>query len=611
MKIFPLAYNFNLIQAKNNNHVIKPLLYDSVSFSALKKTQFQGMDLVVVNQFKAPIQSFNSNDDFQIWCLDKINEKFPKYKEYKAKDDLATIQRSNTINEWRKYILEENDAYSNSVCLMILSSITKDLKENNNTIPPTLNKGVLAQTIVEIQEELKKDRNYQFNFTKLYQNNLRLFYSSDIEESTGETQTGWIVIPSYENDKENFKENVEKLKALSHPAWCTKSFNAEPYLKLGDFHIYLEEGKPKVGIRFQRDRIAEIQGEKNNGEIPLKYYSEIESHTIDCLFLQNMQNKMQTARVGATKIKNFLANLDKAIQEYSAREILELSGIEVEQDEDGKLIISEYKNPSPVFSYSDLNINEDLLFREIKEIKGNAIFTNSHAKNLGALEKIGGNASFVDSKIEDLGNLREIKGNADFFKSKIKSLKNLEKIGGNAIFESPVLSDIGNLKMIGGNAIFQTSSIKSLNKLQIIGGSAEISYSDLEDLGELEFVGKDLKLYFSKVADLKNLRFIGGNVEFKTINIPPKNLQAVGGSIDLKGSAIESLGSIKAVGRDIKPLGSVLEDLGELEYLGGKLKTDRYKYFDENQIQKAQSNPAGMQIIENLKSSLFELLNQV
>ena len=138
------------------------------------------------------------------------------------------------------------------------------------------------------------------------------------------------------------------------------------------------------------------------------------------VFLQNMQNKMQTARVGATKIKNFLANLDKAIQEYSAREILELSGIEVEQDEDGKLIISEYKNPSPVFSYSDLNINEDLLFREIKEIKGNAIFTNSHAKNLGALEKIGGNASFVDSKIEDLGNLREIKGNADFFKSKIK-----------------------------------------------------------------------------------------------------------------------------------------------------------------------------------------------
>ena len=88
-------------------------------------------------------------------------------------------------------------------------------------------------------------------------------------------------------------------------------------------------------------------------------------------------------------------------------------------------------------------------------------------------------------------------------------------------------------------------------------------------------------------------------------------MQAVGGTIDLKGSTIESLGSIKAVGRDIKPLGSVLEDLGELEYLGGKLKTDRYKYFDENQIQKAQSNPVGMQIIENLKSSLFELLNQV
>ena len=75
-----------------------------------------------------------------------------------------------------------------------------------------------------------------------------------------------------ENDPENFEANVEKLKTLSHKNWCTKSFNAEPYLSQGDFHVYLENGEPKLGIRFIGSKIQEIQGEQNNGQIPLKYF---------------------------------------------------------------------------------------------------------------------------------------------------------------------------------------------------------------------------------------------------------------------------------------------------------------------------------------------------
>jgi len=610
MKISPLTYRFNINRQKNNNYKTKPLAYDCVCFSALKKTQFQGIDLAVVNQFRAPIQSFNNNEEFQAWCLDKINENYPNSRQYKAKTEIAQVQRKSLMDEWKNYILEENDAYSNAICLMILSSIAKDLKENNDTIPPILNRGILAQTIAEIEEELKKDRNYQFNFNKLYSNNLRLFYSDDIEESTGSSQTGWIIIPSLEHDKENFEANVQKLQALSHPSWCTKSYNAKPYLETGDFHIYLENGKPKVGVRFHYDNITEIQGEKNNGEIPIKYCSEIESHINGYPATLKMQSKIQTAHVGAVKLQRFLESLDKPIKKHSTKEILELAGIEVEQDENGKLIISEYKSISPVFTYSDLDINEDLLFREIREIKGNAIFTYSHAKNLGALEKVGGNVSFVDSKVEDMGNLREIGGNADFFKSKIKSLKNLEIIGGNACFGSPLLSDIGNLRVIKGLATFNNSSIQSLNKLQLIGEHADFSYSDVEDLGELEFIGKDLRLYTSKITDLKNLRFIGGNAELNSLTTTPKNLVAIGGSLALRSSNFESLGSIKAVKGNIDPIGSALADLGELEYLGGQIKKDRYKKFRETQIQKAQSNPFGIQIIEDLRSSFVELLNQ-
>ena len=44
----------------------------------------------------------------------------------------------------------------------------------------------------------------------------------------------------------------------------TKSKNAEPYLSEGDFHIYLDEGKPRLGVRFDGDEIVEIQGQENN-----------------------------------------------------------------------------------------------------------------------------------------------------------------------------------------------------------------------------------------------------------------------------------------------------------------------------------------------------------
>ena len=144
------------------------------------------------------------------------------------------------LKEWFDYVIKENDAYSNAQRLIILSAITKDLKANNDIIPPVLNKGVLAQTITELEEKLKVNPRENFDFNKMYQNNLRTTYLED--SSTGETMTGWVVIPSKINDSENFEKNVDKLKTLSHNSWCTKSFNAEPYLSKGYFHVYLENG---------------------------------------------------------------------------------------------------------------------------------------------------------------------------------------------------------------------------------------------------------------------------------------------------------------------------------------------------------------------------------
>ena len=49
---------------------------DTVSFGAMKKTQFVGIDLMMVNQLRAPIQNFNSYEDFQNYCQTILDEKY-------------------------------------------------------------------------------------------------------------------------------------------------------------------------------------------------------------------------------------------------------------------------------------------------------------------------------------------------------------------------------------------------------------------------------------------------------------------------------------------------------------------------------------------------------
>ena len=59
-----------------NSNPIANLNRSSISFGAMKKSQFEGIDLMMVNQLKAPIQNFNSNEDFQNYCQKILDEKY-------------------------------------------------------------------------------------------------------------------------------------------------------------------------------------------------------------------------------------------------------------------------------------------------------------------------------------------------------------------------------------------------------------------------------------------------------------------------------------------------------------------------------------------------------
>lgn len=383
---------------------------NTVSFEAMKKSQFEGIDRFVVEKFKAPIEKFNIVDDLQAWAKNGI-EKI-KAMDFTGRFELVTTQRKYMIAEWADYVTKGNTAYTPTIGLLILSSIISKLGKKDDNVPPTLNKGVLAETVSETKDILSSDPKTSLNFLKVYQKNLRSYYMEDIK--TNETETKWVKILSKVHDPENFESNVEKLKALSHKGWCTKSFNAEPYLSDGDFHIYLVKGQPKLGLRFNCDTLVEIQGEKNDSNVPIAYIDELQGYikAEDMKYEESILYSLEeavSAKNQFMRAKEFLRDYLSIASKEDVENIYKFFERKTERrPSDDGLIVDRFCQPREYYTFAELGIDEDKLFQYISEIKGSADFGGSKVISLGVLEKIGAMAYFENSQVKDLGNLKEV-----------------------------------------------------------------------------------------------------------------------------------------------------------------------------------------------------------
>ena len=551
---------------------LAPLQRDTVTFGAMKKSKFSGIDRAVVENFKAPIEKFYTNADLQKWSFENALEL--ANKDYGGRKEETKIQRKVMLKEWSDYVLQENDGYTNAMSLLILDAVTKDLKPDNDTIPPVLNKGVLADCIAELDKNTKEVPKYQFNLNKIYKTKLQSYYLDDTQTRPGETSTKWVKIPSKSHDPEHFDENVEKLKTLSYKTWCTKSFNAEPYLEEGDFHIYLENGQPKVGVRFVNDKIQEIQGEANNGKVPLKYLSTVEEHIKedDLRLTSNVRSEIQDAKELEKEVIRIKSDLKEAIESNDAARIYEYFGVEVEADKSGLLTISEYRQPLSDITYSDIGIDENKLFERVKTIKGNADFSDSLITDLGNLKLIGGNANFRYSQVIDLGQLKSIGGNVRFSNSQVSNLGNLESIGRDAWFSNSQVRNLGNLKSIGRDVWFTNSQVRNLGNLKSIGGDADFSASQVIDLGNLKSIGRNAYFGNSQITNLGNLESIGGDAVFEISQvIDLGKLKSIGGDAWFSDSEIIELGNLESIRGDAYFSDSQVMDLGKLKFVGGEI----------------------------------------
>ncbi len=433
----------------SNLGLIRSLPYDTVSFGAMKKNEINGIDLLVVNKFKAPIEKFHSIEDFHNWCNERIAE--IEHKNFPGRQEDTEYKRENILSEW-EYLLKHERKFTPAHKLLILDEITRDLSENTDILPPSPNKGVLESTIHEIENAAIKNRKCQISFLKLYNEKMQSSYTKEL----GKNKTGWIVIPSKESDYKHFENNVRKLNALSCKTWCTKDAGDCAKLENDDFHIYLENGKPKIGMVFKDGKISEIQGELNDYKIPVDYvdtvkrYIKKNRHRITT----DIYQKIKESERLTTRIEQIKKDLEYA----TPIEIFNYFEFETSENEDGTFNISHYEQPDFDISFSDLGINENKLIENVKEIHYDGDFRNSRIKGFKNLKFIGGDALFHNSSIVDLGSLEYIAGDAHFEGSNIVSTGNLKTVDIDLHIWNSKLKNLGNIECIGCDVYTDSNS---------------------------------------------------------------------------------------------------------------------------------------------------------
>lgn len=202
----------------------------------------------------------------------------------------------------------------------------------------------------------------------------------------------------------------------------------------------------------------------------------------------------QNQKMHAEEVKNFQEKLRDA---KNTTEIFNKMGIETEEDENGKLTISHYNQPSQRVTFADLGIDEEKLMENVKEVKGNANFNKTSLKNIDSLEKVGGNANIMGTTVKSMKSLKEVGGIAQFNDSLIEELPNLKSVGAMANMSRTRVTELPALEVVDGNLDLQNSPITAMPALKKVKGDVNIINTNM--------TSKDIKAEVGgKVKDKKD-----------------------------------------------------------------------------------------------------------
>ena len=225
-------------------------------------------------------------------------------------------QRLQQVRVWRAYLTEENEEYAKDPfwqdCAWdVLHAALTEPRQFGWGTPLPLHRGALAElraNLEHTQQPCALGKTYQRLLAKAARQEVAPLVQA------GATRT-WVYLPSKPEDSAGFEANVRKLQALSPATWCTRTFNAEPYLAAGGFWLLLEGARAVLGLRLVGQAIREIQGIENNHTVPVELGPDLEQFLAGHPALQ--QREVWRARNPSTPAA-VLAELVQA-QEAEAR----------------------------------------------------------------------------------------------------------------------------------------------------------------------------------------------------------------------------------------------------------------------------------------------------
>ncbi len=478
-------YNTNIKNDKNcsvpfrpQSNNLAPLSRDCVSFG-MKKSQLNEFDLACANQYKAPIEKFKTKQDFNDWANEKLEQMFSLKKlDSKTADEYVKEDKDRIIGEWKQVITNKNEKCieNPSLSLAVFSSLISDLAYDSKDLPEEYNEKVFDDTVSEIEQHLKANKNYSFNFIRKYKENIKASYILEEKLKQGldpdKDDIFWIKIPSKINAPENYDENVKRLKALSSDFWCTKhGYKARTAIQSDDFYLCMKNNEAKLGVRMHNGQVFDVQGKMNDFYMPFKYATVLEEMAKDNNFSISQQSQLPKELNRAKKAMQVSKDIGHLIKNHDYIGVMKYYGLEPKMMDNGLLEISHFDGYPEELNY----------FKKYKM---------SEKSFISKIGKIDGNANFASTTLEDTMNITEITGNANFTDSKVKHLSNIKKIGGDLRLYNSEVTDIGELEEIGGSLnCFGKCQLENLGKLKHIHKDALLTYKQLDYAHQLETIG--------------------------------------------------------------------------------------------------------------------------
>lgn len=319
-----------------------------------------------------------------------------KESKEQATNQIIEEQR-NSLDYWIDYLTGDDAFYPDwlkywairSVLGMgdydkVTHSFSKRRKDTVKPFPP-LNQQALAEVLDSIEKKykIKEDRPYgpvtewqalldSENFSKLYAHALELATSVP-QEGLENTKGLWIKYPKNSNP-----EKLVKSLANHNTGWCTARESAAGHqLERGDFYVYYSEDKdgnptiPRVAIRMQNKRIAEVRGIAEGQNLDLYITSIVQNKMKDFLdgpqyerkvrdmkFLTLIDNKIQNQEELTKEELVFLYESDSKIEGFGYKKDPRIKELRNKRNKE--------KDISTIFNYQ-----KEQIARNIKEINQN------------------------------------------------------------------------------------------------------------------------------------------------------------------------------------------------------------------------------------------------